>query len=110
MVFSLSARYAQGESGHAEQTSIKPWQPIARNRAPAERRPASAGRHDHGKGRPNADKFCPDSKILKRLGPAAREIGSGLIILQWDVSDGRVFAVSTGDLCAKPHQVVGGRF
>jgi len=63
-----------------------------------------------GKGRPNADKFCPDSKILKRLGPAAREIGSGLIILQWDVSDGRVFAVSTGDLCAKPHQVVGGRF
>jgi hypothetical protein len=45
------------------------------------------------------------AEIMKRLGPAAREIGSGLFILQWDVSDGRIFSVTTGDICEKPHQV-----
>lgn len=45
------------------------------------------------------------TEILQRLGPAARDIGSGLIILQWDVTDGRVFTVSTSGLCDKPRHV-----
>lgn len=34
-------------------------------------------------------------EIISELGPAARDIGSGLYVLQWDVTDGRIFAVST---------------
>jgi len=34
-------------------------------------------------------------EIIGKLGPAARDIGSGLYVLQWDVTDGRVFSVST---------------
>lgn len=45
------------------------------------------------------------AEILRRLGPAARDIGSGLIILQWDVTDGRVFTVSASGLCDKPLHV-----
>lgn len=45
------------------------------------------------------------AEILQRLGPAARDIGSGLIILQWDVTDGRVFTVSAAGLCDKPLHV-----
>ena len=41
----------------------------------------------------------PTSTILKRLGPAARDVGSGLYVLQWDVTDGRVFIISTPGLC-----------
>jgi hypothetical protein len=41
-------------------------------------------------------------EILKRLGPAARDVGSGLYVLQWDLTDGRVFFVSTPDACSKP--------
>jgi len=41
-------------------------------------------------------------EILQRLGPAARDVGSGLIALQWDVTDGRVFTVSTFGLCKRP--------
>ena len=44
-------------------------------------------------------------EILKRLGPAARDVGSGLFLLQWDVADGRVFTVSATDLCAKARHV-----
>jgi len=42
-------------------------------------------------------------EILKRLGPAAREVGSGLFVLEWDATDGRVFRVSAGSLCDLPH-------
>ena len=45
------------------------------------------------------------AEILRRLGPAAREIGSGLIVLEWDVTDGSVFVVSASDLCATPYRV-----
>lgn len=31
--------------------------------------------------------------IISQLGPAARDVGSGLYVLQWDVTDGRVFFV-----------------
>ena len=41
-------------------------------------------------------------EILKRLGPAARDLGSGLFILEWDVTDGRVFRVSASSLCDLP--------
>ncbi len=40
--------------------------------------------------------------IIDRLGPAARDVGSGLHVLQWDVTDGRTFFVSTGSACGKP--------
>ena len=40
--------------------------------------------------------------IIKQLGPASRDAGSGLYVLQWDAMDGRVFSVSTSGLCAKP--------
>lgn len=40
--------------------------------------------------------------IMARLGPAARDIGSGLHVLAWDVEDGRTFLVSTPDGCGKP--------
>ncbi len=43
--------------------------------------------------------------IVGKLGPAARDIGSGLHVLEWDVTDGRVFSVSTADACGKPFSV-----
>ena len=42
------------------------------------------------------------STVLKLLGPAARDIGSGVYVLEWDVTDGRVFIVSTASLCRGP--------
>lgn len=44
--------------------------------------------------------LLPD--IIARLGPASRQVGSGLYVLEWDVVDGRVFHVSTQDACGKP--------
>lgn len=40
--------------------------------------------------------------IIKTLGAPARDVGSGLHVLQWDVEDGRVLYVSTPDTCGKP--------
>jgi hypothetical protein len=42
------------------------------------------------------------SEIIQRLGPPARDVGSGLYVLQWDVSDGRTYWVSTPGPCEKP--------
>jgi len=48
----------------------------------------------------------PTVAILKRLGPAARDIGSGLFVLEWDVTDGRTFVISTAGTCEeKPFSV-----
>jgi hypothetical protein len=44
--------------------------------------------------------------VVKALGPAARDVGSGLHIVEWDLSDGRVLRLSTTGLCAKPMNVV----
>ena len=44
-------------------------------------------------------------QIFKSLGPAARDIGSGVYIFEWDVADGRVFRVSATSLCAKPLKI-----
>jgi hypothetical protein len=41
-------------------------------------------------------------EILGLLGPAARDIGSGLYFLQWDSTDGRVFTVTATSLCDRP--------
>jgi hypothetical protein len=41
-------------------------------------------------------------KIIRKLGPAKRDVGSGLHVLQWEVNDGRVFHVSVADACSKP--------
>jgi len=39
---------------------------------------------------------------VKRLGPAARDVGYGAHVLQWDMADGRIFFVSfAGDTCAR---------
>ncbi len=44
-------------------------------------------------------------EIIRRLGPAARDVGSGVYVLQWDVTDGRAFLVSTADACGTPFNV-----
>ncbi len=41
-------------------------------------------------------------KIMQKLGPAARDVGSGLHVLEWNVTDGRVFHVSVASACDKP--------
>ena len=41
-------------------------------------------------------------EIVARIGPAAREIGSGLYILRWNVNDGRTFWVSAPSPCGRP--------
>lgn len=38
---------------------------------------------------------------VKALGPAAREVGSGLHILEWDLIDGRLFRISFLEACEK---------
>lgn len=43
--------------------------------------------------------------ILEKLGPAARDIGSGLHVLEWDLTDGRVFRMSASPSCGKPYRV-----
>lgn len=53
-------------------------------------------------------------EIIERLGPAARDVGSGLYVLQWNVTDGRTFHVSTDSACGKPlgvgfHESTSGR-
>jgi len=40
--------------------------------------------------------------IIRQLGPASRDMGSGLYVLEWKMTDGRVFSVSTSSLCVKP--------
>jgi hypothetical protein len=40
--------------------------------------------------------------IVALLGPAARDVGSGLMILQWNSTDGRVFLVGGTSLCQAP--------
>ena len=40
--------------------------------------------------------------VLGRLGAPARDIGSGLHLLQWDVDDGRVLTLSTDGDPAQP--------
>jgi hypothetical protein len=46
------------------------------------------------------------AELVKALGPAARDVGSGLYIVEWDLSDGRVLRLSATGLCAKPMSVV----
>lgn len=41
-------------------------------------------------------------EILRRLGPPARDLGSGVYILEWDSSDGRVFGLRATNLCDRP--------
>lgn len=43
--------------------------------------------------------------IIKQLGPAARDVGSSVHLLEWEVTDGRVFFVATADSCGKPVEV-----
>jgi hypothetical protein len=47
-------------------------------------------------------KNMPLKKIVRKLGPAQRDVGSGLHVLQWEVSDGRFFHVSVANACSKP--------
>ena len=44
-------------------------------------------------------------EVLARLGPGQTDIGSGLHVLCWPVSDGRSFYVSTPELRASVHPV-----
>ena len=41
-------------------------------------------------------------EIVVLLGPAARDVGSGLTILEWNSTDGRVFRVGGTSLCRVP--------
>lgn len=44
--------------------------------------------------------------LVRRLGPAAREVGAGVYVVEWDMRDGRVFRVSSSTLCGKPLAVI----
>jgi len=48
------------------------------------------------------NKDMPVQSIIDQLGPAARDVGSGVFLFEWDVTDGRVFFVSTSGACDKP--------
>ena len=48
------------------------------------------------------DKTMSIHAIVGRLGPAARDVGSGLHVLEWDATDGRRFRVSAADACGQP--------
>jgi hypothetical protein len=41
-------------------------------------------------------------QIVRLLGPASREVGSGLMILAWQSTDGRTFLVGGPSLCERP--------
>jgi hypothetical protein len=41
-------------------------------------------------------------QIVRRLGPASRDVGSGLLILEWRSTDGRTFRVGGPSLCERP--------
>jgi hypothetical protein len=76
--------------------------------------PQPCAAHDHSK------VFSPDRKplapatfdavrldmtmreIVELLGPAQRELGSGLMILGWQSSDGRLFLVGGSSMCKPP--------
>lgn len=42
------------------------------------------------------------SEIVHALGPAARDVGSGLHVLQWDTSSNQVFSISVASPCSLP--------
>lgn len=42
------------------------------------------------------------AQIVERLGPASREVGSGLLILEWRSTDGRAFLVGGTSVCERP--------
>ena len=44
-------------------------------------------------------------EILRRLGPAARNVGSGLLVLEWDMTDGRIFRLNTAGPCDAPFSI-----
>jgi hypothetical protein len=48
------------------------------------------------------DRSLTIAQIVAKLGPAKRDVGSGLYVLQWPVADGRWFSVSVADACSKP--------
>lgn len=41
-------------------------------------------------------------EILRRFGPARRDVGSGVFVLEWALTDGGVFVVSAVNACARP--------
>lgn len=45
------------------------------------------------------------SEIVRQLGPAHRDVGSGIYVLQWDATDGQVLTVGTSNLRARPMYV-----
>jgi hypothetical protein len=48
------------------------------------------------------DKLMLLPQIVAKIGPAQRDVGSGVHVLQWPVADGRWFSVSVADGCSKP--------
>lgn len=51
------------------------------------------------------ERLPPDlnvKEIVARLGPAAREVGSGVYVLRWDLTNGQMFSVSATSPCALP--------
>jgi hypothetical protein len=41
-------------------------------------------------------------QIVAQIGPAARETGFGVYVLEWDMADGQVFSVSAESACSVP--------
>jgi hypothetical protein len=42
------------------------------------------------------------AEIVRVIGPAKRDRGSGLHVLEWELSDGRRLWVSAADACSRP--------
>jgi len=50
------------------------------------------------------------SQILEILGPAQRDLGSGLTILEWDSTDGRKFSLAFSELAPSSKPLSPGSF
>lgn len=41
-------------------------------------------------------------QIVAQIGPAARDVGFGVYVLEWDLADGQVLSVSAESACSVP--------
>jgi len=41
-------------------------------------------------------------QIVAQIGPAARDVGFGVYVLEWDMADGQVLSVSAESACSVP--------
>jgi hypothetical protein len=93
IVAAVSSAHAVAKAGDSRPIEPCAWDPRFVS-AEAKPLPASAFK--------GIDRSLAIRQIVQRLGPAKYDVGSGLHVLQWPVSDGRLFSVSVADACSKP--------